>query len=291
MMTNNELLEIFRETASSKVFKIAERTLEEYCKSINYLLDFLNNKNILDINKKDIKAYMQSISEVSDSTYNGRLSSYKTLFKVLAYDYRTEDLITTDPTFGIINIKKVQNKKKIPLNKEEQFYLIKFAKNERDKAIISMLLNTGLRIHELVGLTLNQYLNRPDGKIDITINKGSYNDEYIFINEETEKYIDDYIRVRKNTSDKLFVSNQGTEMSRVVVSRMIKNTARRSGQFTEERISELCNHVMRHTMATNMINNDIAIETVAKALRHHGLGTVMTYAKVNEDKIKQAMCG
>lgn len=290
-MTNIELLEIFKSTASSKVFKISERTLEEYCKSINYLLNFLDNKSILDITKKDIKSYMQSISDISDSTYNSRLSSYKTLFKVLAYDYRTEDLIINDPTFGVVNIKKVQNKKKTPLTKEEQFYLIKFAKNERDRAILTTLLSTGLRIHELIGLTLNQYLNRNDGKIDIIINKGSYDDEYIIINSETEKCINDYIKVRKNISDKLFVSNQGNEMDRTVISRMIKNTARRSNQFTEERISELCNHIMRHTMATNMVNNDVAIEIIAEALRHHGLGTVMTYAKIDQNRVKQAVCG
>lgn len=287
-MTNNELLEMFKETASSKVFKIAERTLSEYCKSINYLLDFLNNKSIIDITRKDIKAYMQSISEVSDSTYNARLSAYKTLFKVLAYDYRTEDFFKNDPTFGIINVKKVENKKKNPLTKEEQFYLVKFAKNERDKAIIVTLLNTGLRIHELINLTLDQYLNRVDGEIKILVNKGSYNDQYIIINEETEKCIDDYLLVRKNNSNKLFVSNQGTEMDRTAISRMIKNTARRSGQFEEERISELSNHIMRHTMATNMINNDVPIEVVAQTLRHHGLGTVMTYAKVSKDRVKQA---
>lgn len=285
-MTNKELIEVYTSTGVKKPFSLSENAIKTYLCNINYLLNFLDDKNITDITSKDIRRYLLSL-EVSDSTYNLRVNSLKSLYKVLKWNPETEDLIIEDPTYNMPTM-KCNQKVKTPLTKEEQMILIRSCKNIRDKAIIVTLLSTGLRIHELVNLTYEQYLNRNNGRIKLLVNKGSHNDDSIIIDNNTEKVIEEYLKVRKD-SEWLFVSNGGKQMDRTCVSRMMKVTARRSGEFTEDRISQISNHLMRHSMATNLVNEDVPIDVVAKLLRHSNLNTVMTYAKTSDERVKMTV--
>lgn len=288
-MNNKELINLYKETAAKKPFNISSASIDMYVLNIEYVLDYLEDKNILEINHKDLKKYFLAADEISASTYNQRIHSLKSLYKVLKYHPETEDFIEIDPTYGLVTI-KTDSEKKIPLNVEEQKHLIRGCKNKRDKAIMLTLLTTGLRVHELIALTYDQYINRgSDGSIYLTVNKGSFNDEYIFVNAETENAIEEYLKVRHPGCENLFVSNSGTPMERISLSRTFKNIARKTGEFDETRISQISNHLMRHTFGTNLVNNDVPIDIVSKALRHHNLGTVMTYAKTDVNRVGNAI--
>lgn len=285
-MTNQELLDVYRNTASKKPYELSENTVKTYITNIEYLIEFLN-KNICEITNKDIRRYLLSL-DVSDSTYNIRLSSFKSLYEILKYNPDTEDLIVNDPTLGLTKVKE-NKKKKTPLTREEQEIIIKNCKNIRDKAIFTTLISTGLRIHELINLTLEQYKNRDEkSKIYLTVNKGSYDDEYVYINEDTAKVIDEYLKTRKEGSKYLFVSNGGNQMDRTCVSRTLKTIARRSGEIDESRIVQLSNHLLRHTKATNMVEDNVPIDIIARTLRHHGLGVVMTYVDTSDERLIEA---
>jgi integrase/recombinase XerD len=288
-MTNLELIRIFEYTASRKPYELAENTVKSYMTNIKYLIDYLDGKNILEITKADIRRYLLEISnDVSVGTYNLRINSFKSLYEVLLYHPDTEELVVNNPTESI-KLAKDDKKKKKPLTHEEQTIILKSCKNKRDKAIFTTLIDTGLRIHELVNLTLDQYLNRDEnGGIYLEVNKGSYKDEYVYINESTAKVVDEYLEVRKEGCEYLFVSNGGKQMDRSCISKSLKNIARRTGEFTEDRISQLCNHLMRHTKATNMVEANVPIDIIARTLRHHGLGVVMTYVDTSKDRIIEA---
>lgn len=293
-MTNTELVRIFEQTIRQKPFSLSENTIKTYLYHIDSLLKFLDNKNIDEITTKDIKKYLFNISSegVSDTTYNISLAGFKCLYKALRYNPMTEDIIQNNPTIDIPSIKNAKQKKKTPLNEIEKQALLHSCKNVRDYAILVTYLNVGLRVHELVNLTLEQYLNRGEnGEIKLVVNKGSYDDEYIFINEQTEKAIDNYIKnLRKDCGCKyLFVSNQGNQMTPSCISKTIKTLARRSGKFSEDRIAQLSNHIMRHTMATDLVNENVPIDVVAMVLRHHSLATVMTYAKTDKERVMEAV--
>lgn len=288
-MTNQEILNVYEFTASKKPYSLSENTIKTYMNNVSYVLEFVN-KNISDITNSDIRGYLLEIdSKVSDGTYNLRINAMKSLYEVLRYNPKTENMIEKDPTDGLVLIDTSNKKRKKPLTKEEQFAIISNCKNKRDRAIYSMLISTGLRIHELINLTLDQYLNRDEyGAIYLEINKGSYTNEYVYINESTSKIVDEYLSVRKDGCEYLFVSNGGKQMDRTCVSRTLKTIARRSGAFTEDRIIQLSNHLLRHTKATNMIEDGIQIDVVARTLRHHGLGTVMTYVETSKERLMEA---
>jgi len=288
--TNEELLDIFKRDFVRPPMNGSVSTLNTYIGYINYLLEFLDNKNILEITKKDIRLYFDSI-DVADSTYNGRLSSFKTLFKVLCENPRVEDYIQYNPASTISNVKHVKNKEKVAMSKVEQSMLIKYSKNSRDKAILTTLLNTGMRINECLTLTLEQYINRDDNMIILTETKRD-KDRVIFLNDECVKSIDEYLLDRKDLCGKLFVSNQGGQIDVSNMNKTIKVIARRSGYFSDDRVKTLCNHLLRTSFSSTMANDKgISIDILSKILGHSSTAmTSKVYVKTSNNKIMEAMC-
>lgn len=285
-MTNKQLLDIWYNDITKQPFKKSINTRDTYMKQINYFLDF-TNKNILDINKKDVKLYLQSLN-VSDNTYNLSLASIKSLYSILSYDARVEDLINIDPTFGVKSIQNVKHKEKTPLTREEQQLMLLNAKNKRDYAVLLTLLTTGMRIHELINLTLEQYLNRKDNVINLVVTKGS-KERNIFLNNNTIEAIDEYLEIRKDGCDKLFTSNGSKPLDRSCCGRTLRNIARRAG-FSEERVGQICNHLTRHSLITSLVNNGVDVAIVQQIAGHSSSVTTLNfYTKVDKNNVKDTM--
>ena len=287
MKTNEELLNLYNEVASKRPFSFSNDTIKTYNANINTFLSSVN-KNILEINRKDVKDYMLKL-EISDSTYNTILASIKSLYKVLAYSLDEENIV--DVTFGLVSIRKVKSEHKIPLTKVEQELMLKFAKNKRDYAFMITLLNTGLRIHELIALTLDDYNNRDEnGKIHLTTTKGSKEAD-IWFNKYVCNAIDEYLLERKECEyNNLFISNSRKPLERISCSRTLKTIAKRAG-FDDERITKINNHCFRATMGTNLSNDGVDIQVIATLMRHSSVNTTFSsYLKIDDSRLIEAMC-
>ena len=285
-MTNEELLNVFKTNANKRPFQLADGTIEMYLKNINYFLCDIDNKNILEITRKDVKQYMLAL-QTSDSTYNQRLASIRTLYKVLAYILDDENII--DVTFGLVAISKVEHEHKVPLTELERKLILKHCKNDRDYAIVLTLLSSGIRISELIALTLDDYNNRDnDGKITLTITKGS-KVRNIWLNEDVCRAIDKYLTTRKICDyNNLFISNGGTPMLQSSCARTMKILAKRAG-LDEDRANHMCNHVYRASYASNLADKGVDIQTIATAMGHSNIQTTFnSYITMDDNKIKQA---
>lgn len=290
-MTNEKLLELFEKTALGKPFNLSVNTVDRYLYYINQLIN-VSKKDLVDITKNDIKSYLLGL-DTSDSYYNVNLSAFRTLYKVLGYHPSTEEVFTSDLTFGIISIKSVKTKEQLILPSIKQDILLKFAKNSRDKAILKLYFSVGVRVHELIGLTLTQYNNRStDNCIELKITKGSH-DRDIWLSDDVVEAIDNYLVNRKESEcDNLFISNGGKPMGRTSIARTIKTIAKISGAFTDDEISKMANHMCRRSLASTLLNEkDVPIDIVAKVLGHSNLSSVSRYAKTSDDRIKMAMIG
>ena len=285
-MTNEELLNVFKTNANKRPFQLADGTIEMYLKNINYFLESIGNKNILEITRKDVKQYMLAL-QTSDSTYNQRLASIRTLYKVLAYILDDENI--NDVTVGLVAIAKVESKHKVPLTELERKLILKHCKNDRDYAIVLTLLSSGIRISELIALTLDDYNNRDDdGKITLTITKGS-KVRNIWLNEDVCRAIDKYLTTRKICDyDNLFISNGGTPMLQSSCARTMKVLAKRAG-LDEDRVNHMCNHLLRTTFGSSLADSGMDIQTIATAMGHSNIQTTFnSYIKMDESKIMRA---
>lgn len=287
--TNEELLEMFKSDFTNSKKEVSLDTVELYLKNIGYMLNFLNNKPILEITEDDIYNYLKSISHLARSTYNNRTFSYRTLFNTLRKNKRLRRINIINPSTDIDTYRKVNSKRKTALTLTEQSILIKYSKDARERAILIVLLKMGLRITELIDIKLDDYIYRNEFN-EILINGKGNKDRVVYFDDECINAVDEYLKVRKNTCDRLFTSyGQCGVLDSCNLSRRIKNIAKRSGYFRDARIEDLCNHLMRTSCFTTMLNeDDVPLDVVQEWAGHTSINTTRIYA--HTDKIRMRKC-
>ena len=225
---------------------------------------------------------------MSASTKNGKVSAVNSFYTFLVDDM---GVMNYNPCSSVKSLKIKNREEKVPLTKIQIHWLIGFCKNERDKAIISMLVNTGLRVSELINITLEdyEYAKSHDGELHI-IGKGN-KFRVVYIPENTMKYIDEYLLKRKESEyNNLFISNGHMPMDRSCIGRTLKTIAKRSGHFTDEEINRLHNHLLRHSFVTNAIDNNMPIEVVSSLVGHSNVNTTFSvYLHMDKNKLKENM--
>lgn len=268
----------------------SEGTIKEYLKHINEYFSFLDNNGIdyTEAKPKDIKLFRNENPNLSASSKNGKVSAVNSFYTFLVDDMEMMDY---NPCSSVKSLKIKDRAEKVPLTKIQIHWLINACKNDRDRAIISMLVNTGLRIHELINITLEDYRYSKvhDGELNV-IGKGN-KFRIVYIPEITIEYVDEYLLERKESEhNNLFISNGCKPMDRTCISRTLKTTAKRSGHFSDDEISKLHNHLMRHTYTTEAIEANIPLEIVSKTLGHSSTNTTYNvYMHMNKNTIKENM--
>lgn len=282
-MTKNEIIKMFLKKANNKKTGYSEDTTNTYMTYINKYLDWLK-KDILDTNSGDVEDFMSLYDTKSDKTYNLVLSAITSLYDVFCM----RELMEKNPCEKVESISKPKSKEKKSISKEDYLALLNNCKNTRDTAIITLLMNTGMRVHELENLTLEQYLNRDeDNAITLIVTKGS-KIRTIYLNDNVIEAIENYLPNRKEGCEFLFVSNYGNKMSTSCIWRTIKTIGKRAN-LDDDVLDGLSAHSFRHSTITNMINNGVDITVIATIVGHSSVNTTMGYADREKLNIKNAM--
>lgn len=287
-MTREELINTYIKVMRAE--DKSEGTINEYLKHLNEYFSFLDNNGIdyTEAKPKDIKLFRNENPNLSASTKNGKVSAVNSFYTFLVDDMEMMDY---NPCSSVKSLKIKDRAEKVPLTKIQIHWLINACKNDRDKAIISMLVNTGLRIHELINVTLEdyEYAKAHDGELNV-IGKGN-KFRIVYIPEITMEYVDEYLIKRKESEyNNLFISNGCKPMDRTCISRTLKTTAKRSGHFSDDEISRIHNHLLRHVYTTEAIEANIPLEIVSKTLGHSSTNTTYNvYMHMNKNTIKENM--
>ncbi len=280
----NEFEEIMRADEKS------ENTVKTYIKWVNEYFDYLEEKGLEynNVKPKDLKLFRNSNPNLSLATKNLKLSAVSSFYSFIVNDMRLMDY---NPCSSIKSLDIKNREEQKPLNKTQIHWLINSCKNIRDKCIVELLVTTGLRISELIDITLDDYIHakNQDGELSI-LGKGN-KIRKVYINDTLINDIDKYLKIRKNSEyDNLFISNSKTPMTQGTLSRTLKVIARRSGHFTEEEIKRLHNHTLRHSFCTNAIESNVPIEVVSKVMGHSNTNvTYNIYLHQSKDRIKSQM--
>ena len=163
--------------------------------------------------------------------------------------------------------------------------VLKNSNGYRDYAIITLFLNCGMRLSELVGINLT------DIKNDTLIVTGKGNKERtIYLNNACIQAIAKYIKERPvdNVKDKnaLFLSARNQRISNKTVQFLVKKYIQLAGLDT----SRFSTHKLRHTAATLMYRDgNTDLRTLQEILGHEHLSTTQIYTHVNDEQQKNAM--
>jgi len=154
---------------------------------------------------------------------------------------------------------------------------------ERDYAILTLFLNCGLRISELVGLNINDI----QGETLRVLGKGN-KVRIIYLNDACQDAISRYLSVRRpivgRDANALFLSAQNERISRSTVHAMVKKRLGEAGIDA----SQYSSHKLRHTAATLMLQNGVDVRAVQEVLGHDHLNTTEIYTHIDNDSLRVA---
>lgn len=218
------------------------------------------------------------------STRARKTSSLRSFFNYLTVK---KHILDNDP---IKELETPKRKKSLPkyLTLEQSIELLNAVDGkhkERDYCIITLFLNCGLRLSELVGLNVTDI--RPDATVRI-LGKGN-KERIIYLNSACVNAIEAYLKVRPMDGvidrNALFISNHHKRMSPKTVQAMVYKYLEKIGLDAQ---GYSC-HKLRHTAATLMYQHgNVDIRVLKEILGHENLGTTEIYTHLNTQQMENA---
>ena len=140
----------------------------------------------------------------------------------------------------------------------------------RDKLIETLLYSSGLRVSELINLTVDN-VNFEGKQLSIV---GKNNSRVILLDESTKQLIQKYLEKRTQKSNYLVVNKSGNPLTPRYVQLMIKKYGNESG--IEKKITP---HILRHSYATHLFEQGVNIKIIQQLLGHSNLSTTQIYSQ------------
>ena len=252
------------------------------------LLDFLefNKDKILNIDKDVVNKYMQYLYDknVSRATISRRLSSLRSFYNYLYNGGK----VNKNYFSSIKNPKKVNGLPKFVKEIDiDKMFSIPDTRNpigQRNLLIIRMLYATGVRVSELVNIKISDIdINERTIRI---LGKGSKERIVVFGNN-TKEILNLYLnngryKLGRKNNDYLFLNKDGEQLSDRYVRRIIDDIIVKASITMH-----VSPHMLRHTFATDMLNNGADLVSVKDLLGHESLNTTSIYTHVSDDKIRE----
>ena len=268
--------------------KYSNKTILSYKDDLIEYNEFLGNNftNILNIDMNIVNNYMKYLYDrkITKSSISRKLSSIRGLYNYLV----REDIIKEN------HFNKIQNPKR-------ELYLPKFLKDEeldkifsvcnsnnpteeRDTLIIELLYATGVRVSELVNIKIKD-INREEKLIKV-LGKGN-KERMVIYNNHTKKALDTYLKdgynyFNKKSSEYIILNKNGNKLSERYIREIINKKV--SQASLDIKISP---HTLRHTFATDILENGADLMTVKELLGHESLNTTSIYTHITNEQIKK----
>ncbi len=272
---------------------LSQHTVENYRMDVVALMDFMKLKGIAEnpknCSKETVQLFIYEESKFqSPHTQSRRISGLKSFFNFLIFEgYRK-----TAPT-DLLENPKLGRKLPETLNVSEIEAIIAAidlgnAFGHRNRAIVETLYGSGLRVSELVELSLSNIFFKEDlirvtGKGDKQrlVPLGNYSKRYIKIYIEE---IRSQMKVAKEDSDILFLNRNGKKLTRAMIFTIVKKQAQKAG--IDKSISP---HTFRHSFATHLLENGADLRTIQLMMGHESITTTEVYTHLDNKHLKQVM--
>ena len=266
---------------------LSPNTLKSYNYEINLYQTYLEDKlSIIDIekvSKEDIESYLKYCYLKNEDS---KTISHKITTIYNFHNYLLREKVIKDNQAEFIDRPKLAKHLPYTLTVKEIDKLLDIELvtvfDYRDKAMLELMYGTGLRVSELVSLTVydvdfyNAFL-RIKGK-------GS-KERIVPINNASLKYLKLYLDrrcllLKKKTSDELFLNARGEGISRQGFFKNLKKILAKKGMPTN-----ISPHSLRHSFATHLIENGADLRSVQTMLGHSDITTTKIYTHISNEKV------
>lgn len=250
-----------------KLDGLAPGTLDQYKMELVKLASYLD-KPTIEATTNDLRSYLAQFSEMAQRSINRKISTSKAFYIWLVQEGR----ITVNPMF---KIKTPDEPELLPrnLNKADVELLRWQPKSDRNKAIMEMLVSSGMRIGELHRLNRKD-LDMANRQIRV-LGKGG-KERLVFFGQIAKYCLIHYFTSRNDDNPALFVNRYGDRLSIRSIEMQIKSAAEKAG--INEKVTP---HMLRHTFASGMYEQGADIDFIARLLGHARVDTTRRYTHIN----------
>lgn len=288
------MLEIVNEYASYLLYQknYSKDTIDSYTRDINKFLDFMNNENYT-LNSVDSTLIRNFLAHETLSGISKRSNARRVIALRQFYEYLVKNNYVEFNPFIVISTPKID--KKLPefmyleeinnlfeLNSQRKDFLM-----HRDQAIIELLFSSGLRVSELVNLTL-QDLNLKERMMRI-VGKGN-KERIVPFSLKTQKTLSIYLEnTRKELiansgnnigTNYVFLNNRGEKLTTRGVEYILQEIENKTGVTLS-----LHPHKFRHSFATHLLNQGLDLRTIQELMGHASLSSTQVYTHVSNQKM------
>lgn len=244
---------------------------------------------ICSVTLEDAYAFLAYCRTKRNNDSNARARKAVAIKRFYRY-LEVQSILTDKNTIAFLDAPK--NKKALPkyLSLEQSVNLLNAVEgknSKRDFCILTLFLNCGLRLSELVGINISDISF--DNRTLRVLGKGN-KERIVYLNDTTINAVNDYLKVRPRDAvkdrDALFISNRRTRISRENVQKMVDKYLEKIGLKN----MGYSVHKLRHTAATLMYqygNTDVL--QIKTLLGHENLSTTEIYTHVYDEQVKNAV--
>jgi len=270
---------------------IAQNTLESYGRDLRRFVSFVEEKrnvtDIKEVNPETVVEYLTHIRNegLAANSMNRALAALRGFYKYLL----REKIINENPLANI-ELAKVWMKLPDTISKEEMKTILAQPGDQtitaiRNTAMLELLYATGIRVSELINLTMNS-VNWQVGFL-IVMGKGS-KERIVPVGKIaydcTRRYVDE-VRphlMQKKSTDVLFLNRFGKKFTRQGFWKIVVGYAKQAGLQ-----KKVYPHTFRHSFASHLLEGGADLRTVQVMLGHSDISTTQIYTHVTREKLKE----
>lgn len=267
-------------------------SIDAYIHDVSYLSEYSRKVGLLpeEIKLTDLQDFLKDLNttEIALTTQCRMISGIRMFFKYLL----VEDAIQENPA-DLLDVPRTTRKLPDVLSNAEIDRMLATLDNSkpdeaRNTVIIEVLYGCGLRVSELVELTLSQlYL---DEECLLITGKGN-KQRWVPINSRAIKLLENYISlvrtqisIKPGNENYVFLNHRGTKLSRVYVFMIIKKAVEKAG--IHKTVSP---HSLRHSFATELVQNGADLRAVQDMLGHSSITTTEIYTHVSRSYLRKTI--
>lgn len=239
------------------------------------------------VNLQDLHAYISYVDKNRNNSNYAKARKVASLKSFFKYLHTKAKLIDENPAVDLES-PKTDSRHPVYLTLDEAKNLLDAIDGqfkERDYAIITLFLNCGLRLSELVSIDIDKI----KGDTLTVIGKGN-KERTVYLNEACIEAINDYLKVRpkEGLKDKkaLFISKRKNRISNKTVQYIVKKYIKLAGLDPDK----YSTHKLRHTAATLMYKyGNVDIRALQQILGHSTVSTTQIYTHLDDDRLRKAV--
>jgi len=269
---------------------LSKNTLESYQRDLVSFESFLKKTydlSVLEARRTHLLSYLShlQLSGRANSTISRNLASLRSFYHYLLQS----EIVQIDPTVHV-DTPKIEKRlpKVLTVHEVERLLAAPIPNNPagmRDKAMLELLYATGIRVTELMSITLPD-LNLSAGFLKC-VGKGS-KERIIPIGQVAQQALQEYLQhardklLRNTPTQALFLNHLGERMSRQGFWKILKKYSREAGVM-----KDITPHTLRHSFATHLLERGADLRSVQEMLGHSDISTTQIYTHVTRGHLKE----